>query len=365
LSAATITSSMKRETINQTILKYLKHVNNSEWIIDEAYKFEFASYLHHNIDFDKQENEEILSILLKSQTLKYDRARGIQFIQKSGRETLSTFIQLQDVEFFRLFRSKNFEDIVWNNRTMSYTALSAWLSTLFPNKFFPVPTKGLNQTINYLFDTDLKSFPKAGYGYVLACQYFMNQTVVELQNYPVEEIHLKVWNKFFNSHPELNIKTKTSFDKIDWNWLSQDFHLFIYRKVLKLYKSKTNFTVSHSDGDFEPTAIEGNCKLAIHMRYERNSSLIKKIKNNALKSNPMLNCEACGFSFFERYGKLGQGFIEAHHNRPLSDTKETKTTRKDINLVCSNCHKMIHKAMSQLDDNFVITIEEFKSFLIE
>ncbi len=115
---------MKKETIKRTLLKYLKHLNSSEWIVNEAYKFEFASYIYSNLDFNKQTDKQILSILLKSQTIKYDRSRGIQFIQKSGRETLNTFIQLGDIPLFRQFQNTRFEIVDWRNRSMSFTALA-------------------------------------------------------------------------------------------------------------------------------------------------------------------------------------------------------------------------------------------------
>lgn len=352
----------KKETINQTILKYLKQLNNSEWILNEAYKFEFANYLQSNVDFGNQTDEQILSILLKSQTIKYDKSKGIQFIQKSGRETLSIFLRLHDVTLFRQFQNSDFVSIDWSDRSMSFTALSAWLSSLFPDKIIPIPTTGFNETINYLFDTDLEKFPKAGENYILACQEFMQETEKELKNYPIEEIHLKIWNKYYQDNPELNITPKSSFDKVDWNWLTQDFHIFVYRNVLKLYNQKRNNRSIALD-DFEPFGIEGQSKLAVHMRYERNSALVKKIKESAIKSNPMMNCDVCGFSFFEKYGELGQGFIEAHHKKPLSETKETKTTRDDIALVCSNCHRMIHKGTSQLENNLIMTIDELKELI--
>ncbi len=358
---------MKEQTLNNTILKYLNHLNDSTWIVDEAYKFEFANYLQSNLNFDKQTDQEILEILINSQNIKYDKARGIQFIQKSGRKTLSEFIQLSDVELFRQFKNQNFENVNWSTRSMSFTGLSAWLTSIFPEKFYPVPMKGINETINYLFDTDLKSFPKTGEKYVSSCQEYLKLTETELKKFPIKEIHLKIWNKYFNDNLELNIKEKTDFEQVDWNWLTQDLHLFVFRNILKLYKPKNNVEIEYSTTKInienEPVSIEGQSKLAIHMRYERDSRLIKKIKENAIKSNPMLNCEVCGFSFYEKYGALGQGFIEAHHINPLSETKETKTTKDDIALVCSNCHKMIHRGISKLEGNTILTLNELKEMI--
>jgi len=57
-----------------------------------------------------------------------------------------------------------------------------------------------------------------------------------------------------------------------------------------------------------------------------------------------LRCEACGFDFHETYGKLGEDFIECHHVTPVSELKAGATTRlSDLVVVCSNCHRMLHR----------------------
>jgi predicted HNH restriction endonuclease len=105
----------------------------------------------------------------------------------------------------------------------------------------------------------------------------------------------------------------------------------------------------------ELTVIDGNSVLAKHLRYERNSTFIHKIKERALARNKMLNCQVCGFSFLEKYGEIGKGFIEAHHKKPLSEIKQqTLKTEGDILLVCSNCHRMLHL------DSLAIDSEELK-----
>jgi hypothetical protein len=105
----------------------------------------------------------------------------------------------------------------------------------------------------------------------------------------------------------------------------------------------------------EPKGKDGNPVLAKHLRYERNSTLIHRIKERALARNKMLNCQVCEFSFLEKYGEIGEGFIEAHHKKPLSEIKrQTLKTEDDFILVCSNCHKMLHQNI------LVIDVEELK-----
>ena len=54
---------------------------------------------------------------------------------------------------------------------------------------------------------------------------------------------------------------------------------------------------------------------------------------------------ACEFNFKDKYGEIGENFIEAHHLVQLADLpKNTKLSPKDdFAVLCSNCHKMIHK----------------------
>ena len=55
-------------------------------------------------------------------------------------------------------------------------------------------------------------------------------------------------------------------------------------------------------------------------------------------------CQACGFNFAQKYGNWGRDFIEIHHINPLSESSGERTiTVDEVNLVCSNCHRMLHK----------------------
>ena len=336
------------DSFKNSIDKYIRICKKGNWIEGESYKFEFANFINRNVDWENDSDLEILQVLQKSQKIKYTSdVKGVQFILKSGRIDLKDFIALNDVKLLREFRTKKIEDIDWSSRTMSFTGLSAWLASLFPEKFYPIPMKGYDQTIRYLFNYEKGKLPKVGLEYLLECQSYLKETWENLSQYPIENLCLSVWNEFYKANPELNIKVKTELSAIDKVWLAQDFHLFVHREILDLYKSK-NKSIQIVEED-EPTAIEGNSVLAQHMRYERNSSFIQGIKKKALTENKMLNCQICGFSFIEKYGQIGEGFIEAHHKNPLFETKgKIKTKREDILLVCSNCHRMLHRGKPTL-----------------
>ena len=81
-----------------------------------------------------------------------------------------------------------------------------------------------------------------------------------------------------------------------------------------------------------------------HVVRERNPIIISIVKANFKKKHGRLFCQACNFDFEKIYGPIGKNFIEAHHTIPISEMKPgDKTKPEDIALLCSNCHKMVHK----------------------
>lgn len=112
--------------------------------------------------------------------------------------------------------------------------------------------------------------------------------------------------------------------------------------------------------DEEELFNEGNKKLQIHETRERNPKVISRAKELfKMKNNNRLFCEICGFNFEETYGEIGKDFIEGDHNIPISDMNENNKTKiEDIIMVCSNCHKMLHRKRPWLSK------EELKEILL-
>src|SRR5205814_1647229 len=89
---------------------------------------------------------------------------------------------------------------------------------------------------------------------------------------------------------------------------------------------------------------EGKKSFAWHRKLERSAKLAKRVKDQRLKATGDLCCDVCGFSFRKYYGPIGVGFIEAHHTIPVSQFRGRRITRaQEIALVCSNCHRMLHR----------------------
>jgi len=101
---------------------------------------------------------------------------------------------------------------------------------------------------------------------------------------------------------------------------------------------------------------EGQILYKLHKVRERDRKIIEAKKKKVLKEKGELKCEACDFDFEKTYGELGRGYIECHHLIPLSNFMVNKETKlDDLALLCSNCHRMIHKDLS------ISSIKEFKS----
>ena len=71
--------------------------------------------------------------------------------------------------------------------------------------------------------------------------------------------------------------------------------------------------------------------------------VLKTKKVSVLAAHGRLECEACGFDFEQVYGTLGATFAEAHHIVPIAKGEAIRTI-DDLAIVCSNCHRMLHRS---------------------
>jgi 5-methylcytosine-specific restriction protein A len=86
---------------------------------------------------------------------------------------------------------------------------------------------------------------------------------------------------------------------------------------------------------------EGRMSERMHRARERNSTVISLAKQRFREKNGRLYCEVCEFDFNEWYD---EDFIEGHHKIFVKDMPpDHKTKPEEIAMLCSNCHRMIHK----------------------
>ncbi|WP_052833231.1 DUF3578 domain-containing protein [Bradyrhizobium sp. LTSP885] len=90
------------------------------------------------------------------------------------------------------------------------------------------------------------------------------------------------------------------------------------------------------------TSITETRKYVFHRKIERNRTAAK----NAKKFHGT-SCQACALDFSKRYGPIGEGFIEAHHLKPIGTLEEGVPVKYDVAsdfaVLCANCHRMIHR----------------------
>lgn len=105
----------------------------------------------------------------------------------------------------------------------------------------------------------------------------------------------------------------------------------------------------------EEARREGAVREVLAKRYERdpiNRALCLEIHGTT--------CKVCGLSFGDRYGEIGEGFIEVHHADQLSNMdgiQQVINPLTDLVPLCCNCHAMAHRR------NPPYEVEELKQLL--
>jgi hypothetical protein len=132
------------------------------------------------------------------------------------------------------------------------------------------------------------------------------------------------------------------------DFLDEEKHAFIWN-LFDSIQSEVDVDIKILQRDDLPdieimSAEEGAERtfLKMHKIRERNATIIAEAKQLA-KAASKLYCEVCTFDFEREYPAHGDGFIECHHKQPISVGGIRTTTVNDLALVCSNCHRMLHK----------------------
>ncbi|WP_316828594.1 HNH endonuclease [Pedobacter miscanthi] len=127
------------------------------------------------------------------------------------------------------------------------------------------------------------------------------------------------------------------------------------------YLLSLDLPIDSLDEDFTVQEGAEAQNLKVHKTRERNRVIVGIAKQRAMKKgNGYVLCECCGFDFRKRYGELGYGFIECHHALHISTGGVRKTKVSDLHMVCSNCHRMLHK---QLENGNYHTVSSLRKSL--
>ena len=140
-------------------------------------------------------------------------------------------------------------------------------------------------------------------------------------------------------------RNRNKIDQFVWDDFIDDEEYL--RKVANAIRENSGITAPALDEDESDRGdiTEGKLLQRTHWYRERNRSVVKRKKAQAQKRFGRLSCEVCNFTFSEFYdSEIGDGVIDCHHKVPLSEISPgTRTKLSDLALVCSNCHRMLHK----------------------
>ena len=100
-------------------------------------------------------------------------------------------------------------------------------------------------------------------------------------------------------------------------------------------------TVEEDLDEFE----EGRAITALHKKRERDGRVRKQLLK-LRRALGTLRCEMCGVTGATRVPGYEDSIFEAHHIRPLSAEGLRITRMRDMALLCANCHRLLHRAIS-------------------
>jgi 5-methylcytosine-specific restriction protein A len=90
---------------------------------------------------------------------------------------------------------------------------------------------------------------------------------------------------------------------------------------------------------------EGGVVMRLHRQRERDSRLRKKLLKARRKSGA-LSCDLCSSTAQSSVDALEDAMFEAHHVVPLSASGERISHLDDVALLCANCHRTLHRAIT-------------------
>jgi 5-methylcytosine-specific restriction enzyme A len=171
-------------------------------------------------------------------------------------------------------------------------------------------------------------------------------------NHKQEGLELLVfYRKTKSEHPKAGFKFEGVFSYLSHHG-NRPTHFTLRRKTPSIRAS----VISDLDSLLvEEEYFEGQKNHRFTNYYERNP----KLRATAITYHGK-KCMVCDFDFERVYGEHGAGYIEVHHLRPVSSLQESTKIdpRRDMAVVCSNCHRMIHRKKDK-----TLSLQELKTII--
>jgi len=165
-----------------------------------------------------------------------------------------------------------------------------------------------------------------------------------------------------------NLKSHDSLEKMrlaiykDGNWSITDAGEKFLDANLNVIKGLVDqgfkpTTISRTDEyDYTKMVIEEGALVVRQVKGRQRSEKLRAIAVTQFKNKHQgkIFCTVCSFSFAEAYGTHGKDYIEVHHTEPIHEKEMRgeaillKKALPKISLVCSNCHRMIHRRKGKM-----------------
>ena len=222
------------------LVRYKRDCESTVWTKREISKFYFANLLARRVQLELQSPDMIFEICKRVEEKDYyfhnseTKICGIQFLTNTGKSVFTEQISLTDVQMFKfLAKYENLLETDFEKRNISLQSLSGWVGTLIPHKFIPVTSGEFRHTISYLFDIEPAEFEEPDYDYFTHTQKYFDLTKQKIKQFDLDSLYLREIAEYVKFIFPKSVPKK-SYGEYDWNWITQDFHLYIYREILSL-----------------------------------------------------------------------------------------------------------------------------------
>ena len=160
-------------------------------------------------------------------------------------------------------------------------------------------------------------------------------------------VYMKLMNfrRFDPSYTGAGLAHGNKDEEVVWNlYAHQPRELSKIATHIRQFASSPQIVEIPSIPEDEEEGNEGQVLSRIHRYRERDKMLVQRKKLKFLTEHSRLFCQCCGFDFEVTYGARGKDFIECHHTKPVSELAVGEKTRlTDLALLCSNCHRIVHR----------------------
>jgi 5-methylcytosine-specific restriction enzyme A len=159
-------------------------------------------------------------------------------------------------------------------------------------------------------------------------------------------MNFRRFDPVFVASGKVGLKAGNKIEEELWNQFTSNREgCFLLAKsiVSNAHSIVTRQVEPNGEEDIEADAEEGRTLTRVHHFRERNRKIVEEKKRQVFKAKGSLQCTVCLIDFGEAYGQRGYGFIECHHTKPVSQLEPgAKTRLSDLELLCANCHRMVH-----------------------